>query len=312
MKYMILTYGSQQDYDGMAGKATDLPAWTPEDFAAMGAFMTDLNRRLTESGELVEGRALAAPVHTRRVQNGPAGRPVVTDGPYAETTEVLAGYWIVECDSFDWATEIASRVRRLPGAGARPGHRGRRRTADRRVHRGRRLSDDRPVAEDLLRRLAPEVLGALVRRHGQFATAEDAVQEALLQAAEDWRRHGVPENPRAWLLTVASRRMTDLLRAEQARRRREEPATASTFLARGRRSRRRCPADRPGRQPDPALPVLPPVARADGPDRAHPPGGRRVDHGGDRPGLPGLRGHHDPADHPGEQTVRDRRPVLAA
>ena len=87
------------------------------------------------------------------------------------------------------------------------------------------------VAEDLLRRLAPEVLGALVRRHGQFATAEDAVQEALLQAAEDWRRHGVPENPRGWLLTVASRRMIDLLRAEQARRRREETATSSTFLA---------------------------------------------------------------------------------
>ena len=86
------------------------------------------------------------------------------------------------------------------------------------------------VAEDLLRRLAPEVLGALVRRHGQFATAEDAVQEALLQAAEDWRRHGVPENPRGWLHTVASRRMIDLLRAEQTRRRREETATSSTFL----------------------------------------------------------------------------------
>ena len=108
MKYMILTYGSQQDYDGMAGQATDRPAWTPEDFAAMGAFMADLNQRLAESGELVETRALAAPVHTRRVQNGPAGAPIVTDGPYAETQEVLAGYWIVECDSFDRATEIAA------------------------------------------------------------------------------------------------------------------------------------------------------------------------------------------------------------
>ena len=114
MKYMILTYGSQQDYDGMAGRASDLPAWTPEDFAAMGAFMADLNQRLTESGELVEGRALAAPVHTRRVQNGPDGAPVVTDGPYAETTEVLAGYWVVECDSFDRATEIAARLASCP------------------------------------------------------------------------------------------------------------------------------------------------------------------------------------------------------
>jgi RNA polymerase sigma factor (sigma-70 family) len=83
--------------------------------------------------------------------------------------------------------------------------------------------------EDLLRRLAPQVLGTLIRRYGQFAIAEDASQEALLQAAADWPRSGVPENPRGWLLTVASRRMTDLLRAEQARRRREEAAAAETY-----------------------------------------------------------------------------------
>ncbi len=80
------------------------------------------------------------------------------------------------------------------------------------------------ASEDLWRRLAPQVLGTLVRRYGQFVVAEDATQEALLQAAEDWRRHGVPENPRAWLITVASRRMTDLVRNELARRRREETA----------------------------------------------------------------------------------------
>lgn len=114
MKYMILTYGSQQDYDGMAGQAGDAPAWTPEDFAAMGAFMTDFNTRLAASGELVETRALAAPVHTRRVQGGPAGTPVVTDGPYAESLEVLAGYWIVECESFDRATAIAAALGQCP------------------------------------------------------------------------------------------------------------------------------------------------------------------------------------------------------
>lgn len=114
MKFMILSYGSQQDYDGMAGQGSDLPAWTPEDFAAMGAFMTDLNRRLAESGELVETRGLAAPVHTRRVRNGPTGTPVVTDGPYAETQEVLAGYWVVECDTFDRATAIAAELADCP------------------------------------------------------------------------------------------------------------------------------------------------------------------------------------------------------
>ena len=113
MKYMILTYGSQQDYDGMAGQATDLPAWTPEDFAAMGAFMADLNQRLTDSGELVEGRALATRAHPSGAER-PAGTPIVTDGPYAETQEVLAGYWVVECDSFDRATEIAAEFANCP------------------------------------------------------------------------------------------------------------------------------------------------------------------------------------------------------
>ena len=76
--------------------------------------------------------------------------------------------------------------------------------------------------EDPLRRLAPQVLGALVRRYGHFDTAEDAVQEALLAAAVQWPRGGVPDDPRGWLIRVASRRLTDLLRSEQARQRRED------------------------------------------------------------------------------------------
>jgi RNA polymerase sigma factor (sigma-70 family) len=76
--------------------------------------------------------------------------------------------------------------------------------------------------EDLLRRLAPQVLGAVVRRYGHFDTAEDAVQEALLAATMQWPKEGIPDNPRGWLITVASRRLTDLLRSEQARQRRED------------------------------------------------------------------------------------------
>jgi RNA polymerase sigma factor (sigma-70 family) len=79
-----------------------------------------------------------------------------------------------------------------------------------------------PSLEDLLRSLAPEVLGALVRRYGHFDACEDAVQEALLAAAVQWPSEGRPDNPRAWLIRVASRRLTDELRSEQARRRREE------------------------------------------------------------------------------------------
>jgi hypothetical protein len=116
MKYIILSYGSQKDYDAMSGQSTDHPALTPEDFAPMYEFMESFTSGLEESGELVDTRGLAAPVHTRRVQLK-EGVPVVTDGPYAETQEVLAGYWIVECESFDRATEIAARLASCPSPG---------------------------------------------------------------------------------------------------------------------------------------------------------------------------------------------------
>jgi hypothetical protein len=112
---MILVHASQQDYDGMAGRP-GAPAWSAEEFAAMGAFMESFNKELGESGELVETRGLTDPVHTRRIRLQD-GIPVVTDGPYAETAEVIAGYWIVECASFDRATEIAAQLTRCPGPG---------------------------------------------------------------------------------------------------------------------------------------------------------------------------------------------------
>jgi RNA polymerase sigma factor (sigma-70 family) len=80
--------------------------------------------------------------------------------------------------------------------------------------------------EGLLRELAPQALGALVRRYGHFDACEDAVQEALLAAATQWPRDGLPANPRGWLVTVASRRLTDEFRSESARRRREEADAA--------------------------------------------------------------------------------------
>ncbi|MGI5239644.1 RNA polymerase sigma factor [Dactylosporangium sp. CA-139066] len=80
--------------------------------------------------------------------------------------------------------------------------------------------------EDLLREIAPQVLGALVRRYGDFAAAEDAVQEALLAAALHWPGDGVPDNPRGWLVVTASRKLVDNARSEQARRRRESVAAA--------------------------------------------------------------------------------------
>jgi RNA polymerase sigma factor (sigma-70 family) len=76
--------------------------------------------------------------------------------------------------------------------------------------------------EDLLRRLAPQVLAAIARRHSDFGAAEDAVQEALVEAVAAWEACGVPRSPAGWLVTVASRRLTDHLRRETAGRRREE------------------------------------------------------------------------------------------
>jgi RNA polymerase sigma factor (sigma-70 family) len=82
------------------------------------------------------------------------------------------------------------------------------------------------AGENLLRELAPQVLAAVARRYGDFCAAEDAVQEALLIAAQHWPSEGVPDNPRAWLIQVAARRITDQLRSEIARRRRETALVA--------------------------------------------------------------------------------------
>ena len=86
--------------------------------------------------------------------------------------------------------------------------------------------------EHLLRELAPQVLGAVIRRFHDFGAGEDAVQDALVAAAIQWPREGVPESPRGWLIQVAVRRMTDYLRSEAARRRREaEAATQTSCIA---------------------------------------------------------------------------------
>ena len=85
-----------------------------------------------------------------------------------------------------------------------------------------------PSTEDLLRELAPQVLGVLMRRYAGLDSCEDAIQEALLDAATQWPATGRPANPRAWLLTVATRRLADILRSESARRQREDAVYLAT------------------------------------------------------------------------------------
>ena len=103
--------------------------------------------------------------------------------------------------------------------------------------------------EDLLRELAPRVLGAVTRRYRDFDTAEDAVQEALLAAALTWPDKGLPDSPEAWLIAVASRRLINIWRADHARRRREEAGVAVEPQAAP-------PADEPARDRDDTLQLL--------------------------------------------------------
>ena len=291
MKYMILLFGSQQDYDSMSGKdATGRDAWTGADFAALGAFMESFTTDLASSGELVDTRGLTAPLHARRIRLE-NGVPVVTDGPYAETEEVLAGYWIVECESFDRATEIAARLASCPGPDSVP--RGPSWTYGRSPIPAPSWTSDRPCP-----RPAPRTCCASSRRrssarwcgaYGHFDTAEDAMQEALLAAARQWPDEGLPDDPRAWLITVASRRLTDLLRSEAARQRREDTVARwvlpEHWLAPA--------ADRPAAVSDDTLILLfmccHPALSAGLADRAHAAGGRRPGHRARSPGRSWCR-----------------------
>ncbi|MFD5739302.1 YciI family protein [Streptomyces massasporeus] len=121
MKYLVMVQGTQADYDAMRGKASaDSPAWSEEELQTMFAYMGAINDDLAESGELVDGQGLAEPAQTRHVTLGDNGKAVITDGPYGETKELLAGYWVLECESLERVTEIADRVARCPQPAGAP------------------------------------------------------------------------------------------------------------------------------------------------------------------------------------------------
>ncbi len=94
--------------------------WSAEDFRAHIQFMKDFARRLHEAGELVAAEGLDAPSEARIVKAGPHGAPDVTDGPFAETKEFLAGFWIVDCESRERAYAIAAEASAAPGPGGAP------------------------------------------------------------------------------------------------------------------------------------------------------------------------------------------------
>jgi hypothetical protein len=94
--------------------------WAPEDLKAHIAFMRDFNSELTKTGELVGGEGLASPGEAKIVRAGNNGVPAVTDGPFAEAKEFLAGYWIVEVDRPERAYELAAKASAAPGKGGAP------------------------------------------------------------------------------------------------------------------------------------------------------------------------------------------------
>jgi len=95
-------------------------AWSPDDLRAHIGFMHRLNKDLTQSGELVGAEGLAAPGEAKVVRAGKNGSPAVTDGPFPEAKEFLAGYWLVDVDRAERAYEIAAKASSAPGPGGKP------------------------------------------------------------------------------------------------------------------------------------------------------------------------------------------------
>ena len=121
MKYLVMVQGTQADYEAMRGKASaNSPAWSEEELQTMFAYMGAINDDLSESGELVDGQGLAEPAQARHVTLGDDGKAVITDGPYGETKELLAGYWVLECENLERVTEIADRVASCPQPAGAP------------------------------------------------------------------------------------------------------------------------------------------------------------------------------------------------
>jgi len=115
MKYMLL-----KTYTPAAYCDTPMGEWTPEEITAHIDFQRMLGEQLSNSGELVDAQGLAFPDQARIVNSDGRSAPVVTDGPFPETKEFLAGYWIVDVESPERAVEIAARASAAPGPGGKP------------------------------------------------------------------------------------------------------------------------------------------------------------------------------------------------
>ncbi|MEU8180948.1 YciI family protein [Micromonospora sp. NPDC049044] len=115
MKYMLL-----MQFSAAGADFPSIDTWTPAEVQAHIAFMGEVNEKLTAAGEWVDAQGLGGPQQARIVRAGEGGAPMVTEGPFAETKEFLAGFWIVDCDSPERAVELAGYISTAPGPGGRP------------------------------------------------------------------------------------------------------------------------------------------------------------------------------------------------
>jgi len=115
MRFMLM-----QNYGGVESDCPPMDEWTPEEIRAHVAFQQELNRQLEELGELVDAQGLAGPDEARFVVADGRDAPLVTDGPFAEFKELLAGYRLVDVDSPERAVEVAALISAAPGAGGKP------------------------------------------------------------------------------------------------------------------------------------------------------------------------------------------------
>lgn len=113
MKFILMMQGTQKGWESMS-------TWSPDDFRAHIRYMTRLNEELTNAGELVAAEGLDLPVNARIVQARNGAPPAITDGPFPESKEFLAGFWIVDCESAERAAEIAAKASAAPGRGGEP------------------------------------------------------------------------------------------------------------------------------------------------------------------------------------------------
>ena len=215
-KYLLLKH-----YRGGPAPHRSVPPidqWAPEDVEAHMAFLSHVNEVLQENGEYVDAQALT-PVRTWVRYGGPEAAPVTTDGPLPETSDLVAGWYMIDVESYERAVELAAYVSSEPGPGGEPLYewidvgrscpRGRR-TIDR---GGRRTG--RPAGR---RRAAPSFPGCWRTWFGGARTStppRTAARRALLEAVRVWPEHP-PRRPRAWLATVATRRLVDARRSEAA------------------------------------------------------------------------------------------------